>query len=144
MKFSKVFEFIKMLLVDLDVKRITWWNGQSGDNLLMSLPAVFVEFPSALSTRKQGSYETAPLRIRVLLIEKLLSLPDGSINETIIERHELLNKEIYNRLQGQSFEFTGEETTAINSLLRTEYELNMNQAGLVVSRHEFVCEAFFK
>lgn len=144
MKLTPIYKEIKRHLTGIEeIQLITWWNGQKADSIIHTTPAIYVEFPDSIQTTRNNNarMQQATLKIRVMLVNKLLTNNAGEIDESIISRHEELAMQLYENLQGLSMDFGDNNDTAINSLNRTEIQLNLNTPGMVITIQDFKCIA---
>lgn len=146
MKLTSIYNFVKTKLETIDdLKLITWWNGQQADNIIHTVPAVFIEFPDALQTTQMSNQrmQNSELTVRIMLASKLLTNNAGEIDDNIVATHEELAMQIFEALQGQQMEFDS-NGTAINSLVRKSIELNMQTPGMAITIQDFRCLAMLQ
>lgn len=139
MKLTPVYQFIKSKLTDItELKLVTWWNGQTADNITHDTPSVYIEFPDTMQTETMGGaqMQNTEVTIRILLISSLITYNDGSIDESIMQAHEELAYQIYEQLQTQGFEF-GDGDTGLSSMTRVSEFTNMGTPGMVVTTQDF-------
>jgi len=141
MQLTNVYLFIEEILKTIpELKLITWYNGQQAQNVLHITPAVYVEFPEPLPTQTLGAVckQQANLKIRVSLLSKILSDNAGQINTDIIREHENIAILIFKKLQNRRFDYNG-NSSAISSLQRTNFELNMQTPAMAATIQDFEC-----
>ncbi|MBN2777829.1 MAG: hypothetical protein JXR36_09305, partial [Bacteroidales bacterium] len=91
MKLTSIYNFIKTQLETIeDFNLITWWNGQEADNIIHTVPAVYIEFPDTLTTVQKSNLrmQQTELTVRVMLVNKLLTNNAGEVDDNIIATHE--------------------------------------------------------
>jgi hypothetical protein len=142
MNLTPIFNNIKTRLIEnAAIKLVTWYNNQDAEGILHTTPAVFIEFPDAMAIQQlQGQYQQTPLTIRLWLITKILSQADGSVSDELMQDHETLAQDIYNRLHLKRVILGGFNVT--NSFVRTQCELDMSNPGIVITKQDFECMAY--
>jgi hypothetical protein len=143
MKLTPIFNNIKeRIILNENIKLVTWYNNQDAEGILHTTPAVFIEFPEAMAIQQlQGQYQQMPLKIRLWLISKIISQADGSVSDTLMQEHETLAQDIYNRLHLKRVIEDNEENVT-NSFVRTLCELDMSNPGIVITKQDFECTAY--
>ena len=135
----KPYQIIKNQLITIEaIKLITWFNNQIQAGTLHTAPVALIEFPDDLNPETLNrQQQQAELVTRVHLVSKIHSGKDGSIDDTLMQAHELLAQLIYDKLHGYSYEENNEQI--INSLDRVNYGLDMNNPGWAITTQDFEC-----
>lgn len=146
MKLTSIYNFLKTQIEAIEeINLITWWNGQDADNIIHTVPAVYIEFPDTLPTSQMSNQrmQNTELTVRVMLVNKLLTNNAGEVSDNIIANHEEQAMQIFEALQGKQMEFD-ENNTAINSLVRKSIQLNLSTPGMVITIQDFRCLAILQ
>lgn len=142
MVLTKIYQFVEAKLQAIEaIKFITWYNAQNAA-ILHIVPAALIEFPEPMNPQTLGEakIQQAELIVRVALYSKLLTNNSGEINIEVMNTHELIALQIFEALQQQRFPY-GSGNTAISSLNRTRFELDMNTPSMAITIQDFTCIA---
>lgn len=139
MKLTPVYSIVKTILESIpELQLVTWWNGQSAQNIQHTTPAAYIEFPEPVNpqTLGGGMVQQAQLTVRVTLISSSLTGQDSSINTDVMETHEETAMKIFEKLQ-KTYKDLGSDDIGFNQFVRKTFTLNMSTPGSAITVQDF-------
>jgi hypothetical protein len=133
------YQVLKTRLIPIEgIKLMTWFNDQIASGKLHAEPAILIGFPEPLQPETLNrQYQQSNLITRIYLIHKLILEADGSVNESIMQTHENIARSIYDLLH--EFSYDENDFIVLNSMERTDYQLDMNNPGWAITIQDFHC-----